>query len=263
MLIPFSSKVTQVAWVPNLFVINASPEQEVALSVNMAQIALAPTHHFVFIQYGQANRTTFTETLKKNLIANKIPYSSIPSSLSLDEIAAKTKTKKLLLIADSDKPETMKDMAAKAAALNAKKPGTAAMLGFSAWMEAAESTERQAMHKADAYIMTTDWFCKLTEASQKFMNDYKRWFNTNLLESKPRMAPLGYDIALRVIGGMGDYGYDFGEQAPRSGTVAATTPLQSEIQFMKVGNGAGYMNKSLLFVHFKPDGNIVKVSLQK
>ena len=262
-LIPFSSKVTQVAWVPNLFVINASPEQEVALSVNMAQIALAPTHHFVFIQYGQANRTTFTETLKKNLIANKIPYSSIPASLSLDEIAAKTKAKKLLLIADSDKPETMKDMAAKAAALNAKKPGTAAMLGYSAWMEAAESTERQAMHKADAYIMTTDWFCKLTEASQKFMNDYKRWFNTNLLDSKPRMAPLGYDIALRVIGGMGDYGYDFGEQTPLPGTVAATTPLQSEIQFMKVGNGAGYMNKSLLFVHFKPDGNIVKVSLQK
>ena len=119
------------------------------------------------------------------------------------------------------------------------------------------------MHKADAYIMTTDWFCKLTEASQKFMNDYKRWFNTNLLDSKPRMAPLGYDIALRVSGGMGDYGYDFGEQTPIPGTVAATTPLQSEIQFMKVGNGAGYMNKSLLFVHFKPDGNIVKVSLQK
>lgn len=66
----------------------------------------------------------------------------------------------------------------------------------------------------------------------------------------PRMALLGYDAGLHVLGGILQYGKNFGSQA------TSGQQLQSRIRFEQTERDGGFVNTSLFLIHYKPDGSI-------
>ena len=86
------------------------------------------------------------------------------------------------------------------------------------------------------------------------MNDYKRWFHQDMPEETPRMALLGYDCGTVTLRGLSVYGKDFSVQDLQ------LPLLQSDIAFSRVGENSGYVNSSLWFIHYRPDGNLEKVA---
>ena len=117
------------------------------------------------------------------------------------------------------------------------------------------------LHAADTYILTSSYYYPHTSAATAFDQSYKQWFKTSLLNSQPRMAPLGYDFSLAFLGGLATYGHDFNTQKPMPGTIAATPKLQTDLRFLQVNNKGGYISRSMWLVHFKKDLSIVKTSM--
>lgn len=117
------------------------------------------------------------------------------------------------------------------------------------------------LHAADTYILTSSYYYPHTTAATNFGLSYKQWFKTNLLNSQPRMAPLGYDFSLAFLGGLATFGHQFSTQTPLPGTVAAIPKLQTDLRFFKVNDKGGYISRSMWLVHFKKDLSIVKTSM--
>lgn len=168
-----------------------------------------------------------------------------------------------IIVPDDASEATMKQMLAKTTELQKMLPESSiSLLGFDTWLPSTEGTDRNLIHAADTYILTSNYYYPYTAAAKAFRANYETWFKSDFVKCTPRMAPLGYDFARGFLGGMATYGYDFNTQSPQEGSVAAQPKLQSEPRFITVGGNGGYVSRSMWLVRFKKDMSIVKISAQ-
>ena len=73
-----------------------------------------------------------------------------------------------------------------------------------------------------------------------------------MIQALPRFAITGFDQAFFFIRGLFLYGDRF-TGAPGS---VGYTPIQTPLSFEPVGNGGGYKNRSILFIHYLPGHSV-------
>ena len=140
------------------------------------------------------------------------------------------------------------------------KSSTFSLVGYESWLKAASGSRAAEMREVDSYLFATSYFYPSTADALRFTQEYTRWFGSQLLDCTPRMAPLGYDVALAMLGGLATYGYSYATQTPVAGTMADTPRLQSDLRFITAASGGGYVSRSMWLVRFSPDGMIYKYS---
>lgn len=265
-IIPFSSKVPQVDYRPDVFVLNTPASYEQSLSVDLFMANFKKQTHAILLHGQSGNRKSFSEELQRRLGSAGYDVTSVPANSSAQQIASfllGNKKGEYILVPDDDSEATMKQMLNKTTALQQIMPAAqVSLLGFDKWLPYADGAERKQIHAADTYILTSNYYYPFTTAAKEFHDKYVSSFHTDFVQSNPRMAPLGYDVARGFIGSMATYGYDFGTQSPQEGTVAAQPKLQSEPRFITVGGNGGYVSRSMWLVRFKKDMSIVKISAQ-
>ena len=263
-VIPFSSKVQQVATCPRLFMLNAPAQSEEGM---LAELVAASFHkdatHVIFLTHrpgdARADKSGAAAALKNRLALDGYKTTALPADADLTAVkGALRKGTFNLLATDASDADTQQRLQSIATALRQTLPaGTQlALLGYDAWPDraAAGSALREGLYAADTYVAATAFYYPYTRAAMAFEADYKKWFGADLLAVSPRVAPLGYDTAMAFVNGLSVYGKAFGTQRQ------ALPLLQSDLRFAKVSEQGGYVNQSAWLIHYKPDKTIDKIA---
>lgn len=265
-VVPFSSKVPQVDYRPEVYVLNTPAVYENALALDLFMTNFKKQTHVILLHGQAGNKRSFSEELQRRLSSAGYDIVSLPTSASTQQMTAALLGKKqgeYIIVPDDASEATMKQMLTKTADLQHALSGAQiSLLGYESWLPYAEGSMREQIHAANTYILTPNYYYPYTTASKAFYDKYRKWFKADFVSSKPRMAPLGYDFARGFLGSMATYGYDFSTQSPQKGSVAARPKLQSEPRFITVGGNGGYVSRSMWLVRFKRDMSIVKISAQ-
>ena len=265
-VVPFSSKVPQVDYRPEVYVLNTPAVYENALALDLFMTNFKKQTHVILLHGQAGNKRSFSEELQRRLSSAGYDIVSLPTSASTQQMTAALLGKKqgeYIIVPDDASEATMKQMLTKTADLQHALSGAQiSLLGYESWLPYAEGSMREQIHAANTYILTPNYYYPYTTASKAFYEKYRKWFKADFVSSKPRMAPLGYDFARGFLGSMATYGYDFSTQSPQKGSVAAQPKLQSEPRFITVGGNGGYVSRSMWLVRFKRDMSIVKISAQ-
>lgn len=263
-VVPFSSKVPQVDFRQNLFVLNAPVEFENNLAADLFLSTFKKSDHIVFLHTLNGDKAEFAKRLYGRLSSSGHDVTASAFALSPAALheALKGKGKgHFVVVVDDTRESTLQQLLSKMHDLRALMPESKfSIVGYDSWMASAMGKYRTDLHAADAYVFASSYFFPYTTDAIRFREEYQRWFKADLLECSPRMAPLGYDVALAMLGGLATYGYDYGVQTPRAGSLAALPKLQSDLRFIKATQGGGYVNRSMWLVQFRPDNTVVKLS---
>lgn len=260
--VPFSSKVPQVAYRPDLFLLNTPAGYETTLANELVMANFNKDICMVFLNKLNGNKQDFCTELQKSLTEGGYQVVQLPASSTPMQLQAALTGKGPYLFIPNDTDESLlKQTLSTISQLNTLCPQTAfSLLGYDKWLSLSETSLKNQMHAVDTYIITPNYYFPYTKAAMDFHALYQHWFKTELLDCQPKMAPLGYDFCIGFLGNMATYGHDFGTQRPLEGTVAAQPKLQTNMVFMPAAKGGGYVSRSLWLVRFKPDMSIVKIS---
>ena len=265
-VVPFSSKVPQVDYRPEVFVLNTPATYETSLAMDLFISNFKKQCHIVMLHGQNGNKKAFSEELQRRLSSAGYDVISLSSALSAQQIASNLLGKKggeYIIVPDDASEATMNDMLSKVASLQQSLSGVQiSLLGYDNWIPYTEGIQRKRFHEVDTYILTSNYYYPYTTAAKEFHANYVANFHSDFLECTPRMAPLGYDFARGFMGNLSVYGRAYNTQSAQDGTIAAQPKLQSDTRFITVGGNGGYVSKSMWLVHFKKDMSIVKISAQ-
>jgi hypothetical protein len=105
-------------------------------------------------------------------------------------------------------------------------------------------------------LITNSFFNPWSTETKRFIERYKYWFQQDLLDTTPSMGLLGYDSGLHFLQGLAQYGNKLTIQNIN------TKHLQSNMQFEEISKNGAYTDCSLMFIHYRTDGAIEKVTFQ-
>jgi len=264
-VVPFSSKVSQVNYRGNLYLLNTPSNFEAPMSAELLMKNFSKQYTLVMLRSNSGTKNKFSYELGGRLQAEGYKIIQVNANATGEQLLQALGNKKnagYLVIPDDDSEETLKALLPKLAYLRSNLAGKqVAVLGYEAWIKLSEQGYRNRLSEVDAYLLASNYYFPYTSASIAFSNSYREWFHTSLLESQPRMAPLGYDFSRTFLGNVATYGLDYTNQSPLEGSLAAQPALQTDLRFTPV-QGGGYVCRSMWLVHFKTDKSIVKIAAQ-
>lgn len=91
---------------------------------------------------------------------------------------------------------------------------------------------------------------------QNFYNDFKFWYNRELMQIYPKYGLLGYDVTTYALNRL----HLYGTLAESEGDAPVRT-MQTAIRFVRNSDGS-YVNKGLYLVHFTPETTIEKIEIK-
>lgn len=263
-VVPFSSKVQQIATCPRLFMLNAPQQNEAAMITDLVVSSFHKDNtHIIFLTHNvgdaKADKQSVVSSLTRRVVIDGYKHIALPSSVELTVVKNAIKKGMFnLLVTDASDAETQQRMQSMVTALRQTLPSgtTLALLGYETWLDRASTNSalRNGLYSSDTYVAATAFYYPYTSAAMAFEADYKKWFGAELLTVTPRMAPLGYDTALAFVNGLSAYGKAYAAQRQQ------LPFLQSDIRFAKVSDQGGYVNQSAWLIHYKPNMQIDKIA---
>ena len=261
-VVPFSSKVPQVKYRPNLFVVNTPADFENTLCSDLFMSSFNKTNRYLILRSNSGDKAEFCQELSRRMTAAGYNVTSSPLHSKAEDVKALLKSKDkehIVVLPDNSSEKTLVDALLLMKNLRSVMPGcTFSLVGYESWLEFAGGRYADEMRAADSHIFASSYFYPATADALHFRQEYEKWFGYDLLNCSPRMAPLGHDVAVAMVGGLATYGYDYATQTPEDGSLAATPRLQSDLRFITAASGGGYVSRSMWLIRFSPDGMIYK-----
>lgn len=255
-LIPFSSKTQQVNSNDQLFLLNAREAKKHEFAANLFLNYFPKKTKVVFVgDATKGNERVFTEYLRQRLVRENIPVALLPDNFTPSQLAAQSISGHTLVLVYHSSTTATRDLATRSVSAFRKNypEANVALFGYPEW-QIESGPHRQILHDANAYLFTNTFYNPWSEATRRVVDDYERWFQQEMPEETPRMALLGYDSGTVMLRGLSVYGKKFTTQDMQ------LPLLQSDISFSRVGDNGGYVNSSLWFIHYRPDGTLEKVA---
>ena len=249
MLIPFSSKVKEVETHSNIYLTNAPENRKHSLAVDMFVQKFKKTN-VVVLKTVKADESAFVTLLEAKLKAAGGDVNSLNVSCTDEELmAVLSLTSQNLIIPDASDKKTFQEIVARMKQFRSTSPEyRTALFGYPDWQVYAEKMGVDAFD-ADTYFFTNFFYDATSIPTRNFNTDYQRWFKVEQLPIYPRMAMLGYDAGTSFLGALLKHGSAFTTQS------ADVQALQSPHVFMKYwGEQGGYINRSMMIIHLRPDG---------
>lgn len=92
---------------------------------------------------------------------------------------------------------------------------------------------------------------------QEFYEEFKYWYNRELMPISPKYGLLGYDVMTYCLTKLGTSG----ALTPDTAEEESVHTLQTSIRFDRCGQGC-FLNKGLYLVHFTPETTIEKIEIR-
>ena len=254
-MVPFSSKVSQVATNPYIYLVNSPDANKNVRVSNLFKKVFNGKETVVMLTGSKKNEESFSKALSQSLSKDGYTIKTLPLSFTNAELKGLlTVGKPAVLVPDASDFATYKDLMHRLDSFKTEFPGfQTAVLGYPEWQTYASDTLYN-IYKANTYVFTNFYHNIYASETVQFEREYKRKFKMGLAGTYPRMELLGYDSGLCMMQGLLEHGKAFGEQK------IDVPMLQSDILFEREGAAGGYTNKCLWFIHYKPNHTIEKFS---
>lgn len=254
-MVPFSSKVSQVATNPYIYLVNSPDANKNVRVSNLFKKVFNGKETVVMLTGSKKNEAAFSKALSQSLSKDGYTIKTLPLSFTNAELKGLlTVGKPAVLVPDASDFATYKDLMHRLDSFKTEFPGfQTAVLGYPEWQTYASDTLYN-IYKANTYVFTNFYHNIYASETVQFEREYKRKFKMGLAGTYPRMELLGYDSGLCMMQGLLEHGKSFGEQK------IDVPMLQSDILFEREGAAGGYTNKCLWFIHYKPNHTIEKFS---
>ena len=254
-LIPFSSKADEVESIPNVYLLNAPEQSKALFAANLLQTIFNKNTKVVFIQTKGGTERNFQKIMRTQIVEKGYETSTLAEGFTYAQLAAELPASGTTIIV----PDATSLQGATIAAETAKRLRSAnpskpiALMGYPEWQEQGKAL-RTLLHAANAYVVSNFFYNPYSDLSHAFQNEYKAWFNASMLDFYPRMAMLGYDAGINFMTGLSTYGMEYATQS------IDATSYQSDIHYVKAAEKGGYVNDCTLFIHYRTDNIIEKIS---
>jgi hypothetical protein len=253
LFIPFSISSSDVYTNSNIFQVYQSENNMNFETVGNFMTRFVASHP-VFIDCNDTSSTkgTFTSELRRQLETKKIGY-NITNVNSPEDLFSKAfnRNKPNVVILNSASLSSLKAVIIKLKSFSTNYPGVVfSVFGYQDWLSYANQLKDD-FYKMDTYVPTTFYCDHHVPRSAYFIKNYRRWFNTDMLNTSQRFAMTGFDHAYYFLKGLNMYGKGF---TGARGNVGYT-PMQTPLRFERAGGG-GFINHSMMFVHYSYNHNI-------
>ena len=254
LVIPFSINAPQLTTNRNIFQIWQSPT-----SINEQTIThfmeRFKDYHPVFIDCNDSTsqKGMFTSGLRRELEQQGIVY-SVTNLKSGEEnfLKAFSRNKRNIVILNTGRSQELGVAFSKLNGIKANHQDVEiTMFGYTDWLQYTR-VHLDNFYKYDTYIPSPFYYNPVSPATQRLQQKYRWNFHTDMQSILPRFAITGFDHAYFFLRGLHKYGKNFNGAAGMFGY----PPVQTPLQFERYGNG-GLRNKTLLFVHYRPE-NLVE-----
>lgn len=214
-------------------------------------------YNIVFVSEAGSNndKSDFIDELKKELSRSNIPFKTTGSSSSLvDDITSVLDTsKKNVLVPTSSTEATLRRVIT---AINSMEIENLTLFGYPEWQ--IYTQHRNTLHKYDTRIYSIFFVDDQQKEVISFLEEYRNWYNKDLINSFPKYGYLGYDMGLYFLSALNRYGSSF----ENSLSNMKVPTLQSAIHFDQVnGSKGGFINNGIYFVHYKVGTDIEKTDI--
>lgn len=133
--------------------------------------------------------------------------------------------------------------------------GNNMLWGYPEWLSF-RGEPQAAMNQLNTYIFSR-FFTSPTEDfdSQRIKNNYTAWYGKNMASVIPNQGLYGFDAGMYIISAL----------LQNDGNFDAYTPLYDGVQncfnFTRAGEGKGWINNEMFFIHYAPSGMVSKITL--
>lgn len=263
--IPFSSKVPQVNFRPNVYSVNTPYNYESDFASDLLLQSFSKETAVVMLSSINGDKKVFCNELRRKLLDGGYQVIGLPASSSPAQLADALRSSRLarfVIVTDSSDEPSLSSLLEKVKGLRTSFPSRSfSILGYDRWIPLSEGRYKQSLHEADAYIIASNYYYPFTTKAKSVNERYRQWFKREYdKEFRPQLVPLGYDLAMAFLSGLMHYGIDFGTQSLDGIKGVDSSRLQTDLRFLQVSPGAGYVNRSMWLIHFKKDMTIVKIS---
>ena len=256
LVIPFSINAPQLTTNRNIFQVYQSQTEIFDATVShFAERFKGCNPIIVDCNDSTSNKGPFTSALRRKLEQQGIQY-VITNLRSSEENFAKafSKTKPNVVVLNTSRSQELGVAFSKINGLTANQPELdITMFGYTDWLMYTK-THLENYYKYNTYIPSVFYYNPLSTATQQLQQKYRWNFHTDMQNMLPRFPITGFDHAYFFLRGLHKYGKSFNGAAGMFGY----QPVQTPLQFERYGNG-GLRNRSLLFVHYKPDHRVETV----
>lgn len=249
-LIPFSINAPELKTNSNIFQVyqNTTDYNEAVISKFVERFA---GYHLVLIDCNDttSKKGVFTFPLRKRMETMGRAYSitNVKSSEAYFKKAFSTTLPNVVVLNTGRSPELNLALA-KLDNLTMNNAGIKVTLfGYTEWMMYTKY-DLEKFYKYNVHIPGTFYMNPLSAKTARIEQKYRWNFHSDMMQALPRFAMTGFDQAYFFIKGLKMYGKKFNGAMGSVGY----TPIQTPLRFEQVGEGGGYQNHSIVFVHYTP-----------
>lgn len=123
------------------------------------------------------------------------------------------------------------------------------LFGYPDW-QAFQQYHLKNYYFMDTFIYTSFYNTSWRKRNLKFVNDYEKWFHTEMLNTHPKYPMLGFDTGFYFMKAMATYGSSFIYHLKE----IQTEPYQNDFTFNRVNNWGGFVNEEVKFIHYTRKG---------
>ena len=260
LVIPFSSKGSEVFNNPNVYQIN-TPQSYLYSEVYEHFTRKFPNANVIILQTDNTDKekTDFIQGLKQELKSHSIPYQSVSANATKDNLKKLLVSgKENIFIPTSGSNIMLIKTLPQLLLLTRENPEQKINLfGYPEWQTYTKD-HLDGFYELDTYFYSSFYTNNLFPSAVNFTNNYRKWYGKDMTNSYPKFGMLGFDTGFFFLKALSRYGSNFDEYIKD----VNVTPIQTGFKFDRVNNWGGFINKKVFFVHFTKDYELVKLDFE-
>lgn len=255
-VIPFSSKNTEVLNNGNAFQVN-TPQSNYYTEASSVFMDMFKNANIIVVKTPKNDKADFISVLqadirKKNMQAKNVQFSADFQKTLLPFLV---NGKENVIVPSSADSQTLSSILDALTKIREEQPDyTIRLFGYPEWQTYPESMQKE-YHLFDTYIYTSFYVDENEYNTKSFEENFKKWYNRDLINTYPKYGMLGYDTGLFFMSALHRYGSHFEQNIRR----VRADSIQFAFHFERVNNWGGFINMGLYFVHYNSNGTVVKI----
>lgn len=216
--------------------------------------------NIIFVEGGGNPQKEFVTLLQSSLKQQGIPFKTIAEAGLLtasSENVLRIGQENLILPLSSD-AATLRQVTSELKKVHEATPEIVAHLfGHPDWQTYGELKDE--LTQFGTYFYTPFFVDQQSYQAKRFMDEFKRWYGREPMETYPSYGMWGYDTALYFLTALQRNGLNF-EQKINDVDVST---IQFPYYFERLNNWGGLINGALYLVHYDQNGSISKTELKR
>ena len=250
LLVPFSSKVSEVEFNPNIYLLNAPA---VVVQENSFQLLnnVFKNRRFVIVRTNDASDRDVVNYWNDKLLMQRGDVKYLSQNFNQEDLfgALSLYQSNVILLDGSNQENVLNILKKVREYTDEATTHSISVVGHNAW-QTFSMEQHELLGALDTHILSQNYYNAFNKQVIDFEEAYSHWFKEYPLPLHPRMGELGYDTGLYLF--TADKGNSLKDMSGN-----AMNYLQSKLKFQRFGYG-GYVNTSLMFLRYG-SGNIPDV----